>query len=136
MKRPRERAIIAVWLLLAAAVLLTSGCTTSQPKEDTASSNLTVGEVKMTIIKGQTTQAEVMQHFGSPNLVTRNSDNEEVWGYNKMSYETKSGSDYGTLILFGGSKAVTSATTKSFDLIITFDAKDVVKEYKVISASY
>lgn len=133
----RMTSALALFLpLLMALVVLTVGCTTGQPKDDTASSKLTVGEVKMTIVKGQTTQAEVLEHFGSPNLVTRNSDNEEVWGYNKMSYETKAGSDYGTLIFFGGSKAVTSATTKSFDLIVTFDAKDVVRDYKVISAAY
>ena len=130
-----KRGLIWVVLIsLVIPVLLMAGCTT--PPKRTGESTLTPGEVKRQITKGETTQAEILSVFGSPNLVTQNKEGKEVWAYNRMSYETFSGGEGATLILIGGSKAVTTATTKSFDLILTFDEKDVVEDYKVIYASY
>lgn len=111
------------------------GCATSGVKE-MSNTNLTSGKVKMEIKKGVTTQTEILQIFGSPNIVTKNRSNDEVWNYNRMSYETAYGSDVGGFIFWGGSRAVSSATTKSFDLIIIFDDKDVVKDYSIIAASF
>ncbi|MDP2302120.1 MAG: hypothetical protein Q8N03_06825 [Ignavibacteria bacterium] len=111
------------------------GCATSGVKE-ISNTNLTTGKVKMEIIKGVTTQAEILQIFGSPNIVTKNRSNDEVWNYNRMSFESAYGSEGGGFIFWGGSRAVSSATTKSFDLIIIYDDKDVVKDYSIISASF
>jgi len=116
---------------------LISGCATfPQSKEPVEKSNLTAGTIKAQIVKGKTTQAEILKLFGSPNLVTKNRDNNEVWNYNRMSFESKVGEDGGTLILWGGSRAMSTTTTRSFDLIIEFDDKDVVKDYSIISAQY
>ncbi len=121
-----------------ALIALTAwGCATfPSDKEPAQKSALTVGTVKTEIVKGKTTQAEILQKFGAPNLVTKNRSNNEVWNYNKMSFESKVGDDSGTLILWSGSRAARTATTKSFDLIIEFDEHDVVKDYSVISASF
>jgi hypothetical protein len=117
--------------------LIISGCATfPQSKEPVTKSNLTVGTIKTKIAKGQTTQAEILELFGSPNLVTKNRENNEVWNYNKMSFESKVGEDGTWLLLWGGSRAMATTTTKSFDLIIEFDEKDIVKDYSVISAQY
>ena len=128
MKRP------CVYLIVVAFIL---GCATF-PKEHTnyQSSTLTAGNVKKEIIKGKTTQAEVINFFGSPNLVTMNSEGQEVWNYSRMSYSTSSGEDAGSLIFWGGSRAMSTATTKSFDLIIIFDENDIVRNYNVIAASF
>ncbi len=127
--------------LLVGSIILIScislaGCYYTTVPEEMGGSKLTAGEVKRQIVKNETTQAEILEYFGSPNLTSINRDGEEVWSYNKMRYETMRGSEGFSLILIGGSKAVSAATTKSFDLIITFDSKDVVKDYKVIQASY
>ena len=111
------------------------GCATPPTKTDEGTT-LTYGEVKRQITKGVTTQAEVLNVFGSPNLVSKNKEDKEVWAYNRMSYETASGAGGASLIIIGGSRAVSSSTTKSFDLIITFDKNSVVEDYKVIQASY
>ena len=98
----------------------------------THKSNLTFGVVKSKIQKGVTTQEEILQIFGSPNLTTKNKSNNEVWSYNKMSVQEKAGrTDF-----FMGQKASASSSSQSFDLIITFDDKDVVKDYSVISSSF
>ena len=118
------------------ATFLTGCATFPQKNEPTQKSNLSVGMAKKEIIKGKTNQAEIMQLFGAPNLITKNRNNDEVWNYNKMSYQSMSGKDAGSLIFWGGSRAMSSSTTQSFDLIITFDENDVVKDYSIISAAY
>ena len=47
--------------------------------EPTQKSNLTFGVVKSKIIKGNTTQSEILEIFGAPNLVSKNKSNNEVW---------------------------------------------------------
>ena len=118
--------------------LVACSCATFPAKQSppTQKSNLTVGTVKTQIVKGKTKQAEILEIFGAPNLVTKNKNNDEVWNYSRMSFESRTGSDGGMLIFWGGSRAMSTATTQSFDLIITFDDNDVVKDYSVISASY
>lgn len=128
---------IFVVTVLLVPVLLLQGCATfPESKEPKQKSSLTMGTIKAKIIKGVTTQAEVLNLLGAPNLVTKNRDNNEVWNYNRMSFKARVGEDAGTLILWGGSRAVSSTTTESFDLIIEFDKNDIVKDYSVISASY
>lgn len=95
-------------------------------------SNLTMGVVKSKVVKGQTTQDEILKLFGSPNLVSKNKSNREVWSYNRMSVENKAGStDF-----FAGQRASQSTSSRSFDLIITFDENDVVADYSVVSTAY
>lgn len=101
-------------------------------EESDKNSNLTFGMVKSKIIKGQTTQEEILKVFGSPNLTTKNKSNYEVWNYARMSAVTKGGESY----YISSVKGSSSSTTKSFDLIITFDEKDVVKDYSVIATNF
>ena len=117
--------------------ILLLGCASYPPQnEPVQKSNLTSGTVKKEIKKGKTTQAEVMNLFGSPNLMTMDSDGNEVWNYNKMSYTTSTGSDGVSIFFWGGSRSMRSSTTQSFDLIIVFDKNNVVRDYRVISAAY
>jgi hypothetical protein len=95
-------------------------------------SNLTFGMVKASIVKGSTSQDEILKTFGAPNITTKNKSNDEVWSYNKMSAESRGGETR----YFVASKASSSSASKSFDLIITFDNNDIVKDYSVIQTSY
>lgn len=91
-----------------------------------------MGVVKSQLVKGSTTQAEVLKLFGAPNLVSKNKTSQEVWSYNKMSVENKAGStDF-----FAGQRASQSSSNRSFDLIITFDENDVISDYSVVSTTY
>lgn len=122
-------------LILAITVFLTTSCGSyryGQNAEPTQKSNLTFGVVKSKIKKGKTTQNEILQIFGSPNLITKNKSNNEVWSYNKMSVQERGGQ---TDFLFG-QKASVSSSSQSFDLIITFDSNDIVEDYSVISTSF
>lgn len=111
-----------------------AGCaSTSQTPQK---SNLTFGNVKKSIKKGETTQSEIVQLLGSPNITTKNKNNQEVWTYSKQSYDSESGGFGGGLILFGGNKAFSSQSSNSFDLIITFDKNDVVSDYSVVQSQF
>lgn len=122
--------------LFMACILMTTACQKENNDNVTDSTRLTVGEAKRRIEEGKTTQGDVLRAFGSPNLVTRNSAGKEVWNYNRMSFDAEAKSSYGTLLLFGGSSATSSAASKSFDLIITYDTYDVVETYEIIHARY
>ena len=126
---------VTIIAILISTFSVLNGCASSV-KKDESNTALTAGRVKMEIEKGKTAQADILKIFGSPNIVTKNRENDEVWNYNRMSYESVYGSDSGWLIFWGGSRAVSSTTTKSFDLIIIFDKNDIVKDYSVIAASF
>lgn len=114
---------------------LTSSCSSYKygaGDKDTKNSNLTMGMVKSKIVKGETNQAQVLEIFGSPNLVTKNKENNEVWSYNRMSSVSKGGQ---TFFVFG-EKASVSSSNQSFDLIITFNSSDIVKDYSVVSTTF
>jgi len=128
--------ILRSYIVVLIAAFFVSCASFPEENERTQSSNLTAGMVKTKIIKGETTQAEILKVFGAPNIITKNRSNDEVWNFNKMSFINIQGTDLGVLIFWPGSRAITTATTKSFDLIIIFDEKDIVKDYSIISASY
>lgn len=126
-----------------AALLLSTGCAYG-PSGGAGSSNLTAGMVNMEIVKGVTTQADILQVFGAPNIATISSEEDEVWNYNRMAFQSAS-SAAGVLALLwpgstflggGGVSSRSSSSTRSFDLILVFDANDVVLEYTVIQAVY
>lgn len=105
-------------------VVLTGCATATSTSELTEKNRLTTGQVQLTLKKNETTQAEVIEAFGAPNLVTVNSEGEEVWTYQKhatVASATSSGA-YGTIILFGGSTRSSGLeqSSRTMTLIIKF----------------
>ena len=94
--------------------------------------NLTFAKVKEVIVKGQTTQAEILETFGSPNIMTKSKAGLEVWTYSRMSYD----STVGFRNTWAGDSAFKASASNTFDLIVKFDDKDVVVDYKVITTSF
>lgn len=119
-----------------ALLVAVASCSTAhkygENAEPTQKSNLTFGMVKSKIIKGQTTQGEILEIFGSPNMITKNKSNDEVWSYSKTSTQDRRG---GSETMFG-SRSSSNTSSQSFDLIITFNDKDIVKDYSILSTSF
>ncbi len=115
-------------------VLLLAACATTS--SDQANSNLTYGMIKSKVKKGRTTQAEIIRIFGSPNIVSKNKKGLEVWTYSRQSTRAKSGGGFGTFGIVGSSSAYSNTSTSSFDFIVTFDKKDIVVDYSVVSAKF
>jgi uncharacterized protein YycO len=99
-------------------------------------SNLTPGMAKSKIIKGKSTQNEILEVFGAPNIITKNKSGNEVWTYDKVSVEKSATDGYGTIIVAGISKSNYSSSARTFTLMIEFDDSNVVKEYSYRSSTF
>lgn len=118
---------------LFALIILINGCASVQPVQK---GNLTPGMAKTKIIKGQTTQNEVLEVFGAPNIVTKNKSGNEVWTYDKASVETGTSDVYGTILIAGGTGSRSSTSARTFTLMIEFDEKNVVKDFSYRSSAF
>ena len=130
--RPEVRVFLFAAFAVAAAGLLS--CTSAQKAPQ--KSNLTPGVIKTALKKGLTSQTEILKLVGSPNIISKNKAGEEVWTYSRQSFDAESGGFAGGLVLFGGGKAFSSSASASFDLIITFDSRNIVKDYSLVSSQF
>lgn len=147
----------AVLLLLAG--VLVSGCMTAAEHQQSLSSSeereMTVGIVQKEIRAGMS-QAEVATALGSPNIVSRDSDGQETWIYDKIATEASYSRDSGgasgiagaggvagsVLILggFGGnysrSAGATSTTQKTLTVIIKFNKDSQVETFSYHASKF
>ena len=110
--------------------LLIFGCSQDAANDSVQQSNLTAGIAKKTITKDQTTQAEVMEVFGPPDLVTHK-DDMQVWTYDKIRYDIQSSGSYFTVLLYGTENSKLKSSSTSTMLIIYFDNQDIVRDYRL-----
>lgn len=78
-------------ILLIVFLIVFSSCVTSppkvpQPEIEPKQSSLTPGMIKKHIVLKKSTQTEVMEIFGPPDMITK-TGNGEMWGYDKVSRE-------------------------------------------------
>lgn len=118
-------------LLIATTCLALLSACASPPKESLANNPLTAGQVSLTLKKNVTTQAQVIDAFGSPNLVTQSADGEEVWTYQKHATvsNASSGGLSATIILLSGSRSTSGfeQSSRTITLIIKFKEVNGVK---------
>ena len=123
----------AYFVMILAGFFLLSGCASVQPVQQ---ANLTPGMAKTKIIKGQTTQNEILQVFGPPNIVTKNKSGNEVWTFDKVSVESGSSDIFGTLFILGGAGSRSSTSARTFTLMIEFNEQDVVQDFSYRSSAF
>jgi outer membrane protein assembly factor BamE (lipoprotein component of BamABCDE complex) len=134
MARSRWCALLAALMLLNTAAL--TGCRSNQKSEDDAASGaVTAGMVKKTVAKGETTQTEVLEIFGPPDLLTYK-DGNEVWTYDKTTYDIERTSGYFTVLLAGGDRKHVRSSSRSTMVIIYFDENDVVRDFRLSVVRY
>lgn len=118
------------------------GCATSPlPMENTApNSPFTHGNVQLTLKKGVTSQADVLEAFGAPNVATIDSEGNEVWTYQKNATvaTSRDSSAYGTVILAGGRTSTSGfeQSSRTMTLILKFDAAKKVIDFKSMTTSF
>jgi hypothetical protein len=133
-----------------AGVALLFLCTA--PVEAGEPNTLTHGMVQMNLRVGVTTQADVLETFGGPNVTTLDGDGREVWMYDRFATVTAtkdSGFSIGILggaggggiaggagLGFGTSKSKASSSTRSMTLIIKFGPDHRVVDFKSRSSSF
>ena len=112
-------------LLLACLTVLSTGC---QKESRTQGSNLTPGMAKTKITNGVTTQSEILEVFGAPNIITKNKSGNEVWTYDKVAMDKSNKEGYWTILAAGESSGNQTTSTKTFTLMLEFDDDDIVKD--------
>lgn len=129
-----------ILIFVAASVLV--GCASIPPSTESTAPNspFTHGNVQLTLKKGVTTQAEVLETFGAPNVATVDSAGNEVWTYQKNATVSTSrdSTAYGTVIL-AGVRTSTSGfeqSSRTMTLILKFDALKKVIDFKSMTTSF
>lgn len=136
------RPIVAAFLLSVASVASASE----------QSNTLTHGMAQMYLRVGTTTQMEILETFGGPNVATLDGDGREVWVYDRfatVSASKDSGFSVGMLVGaagsdvgggaglgFGKSKSKSSTSTRSMTLIIKFGPDKRVVDFKSRTSSF
>lgn len=122
-------------LLIAVVAVALVGCTASAPGPvDNRNSALTQGNVQMNLKVGETTKAQVLEAFGSPNITTRDAGGAETWSYQRHATvaQASGSSNYWTILLAGGGQSASgfSQTSRTMTLIIKFNDSDVVSDFR------
>jgi hypothetical protein len=127
---------------LAGILLLALGaCATPPPPEPTAGSNpLTHGNVQLNLKAGETTQAQVLEVFGAPNVTSIDASGEEVWTYQRHATVSRHSSqrNYWTVVLLGGSGNADGfeQTQRTMTLIVRFDTRKIVSDFRSRSSEF
>jgi outer membrane protein assembly factor BamE (lipoprotein component of BamABCDE complex) len=124
------------------AAILCMGCVQNPPTPPRTdkSNDLTHGNVQLNLHVGETTQTQVLEAFGAPNIVSIDGSNQEVWTYQRQATvaESSSVSNYWTIVLFGGTAKAAGfeQTQRTMTLLIKFDARKVVADFRSRSSEF
>ena len=136
-KIPTVLISLEICLLLCLSV---TGCVQNPQPLTQANSQLTQGNVQMNLQVGRTTKSQVLDNFGSPNITTRDGSGLEVWTYQRAAQVTQSStqSGYWTIILAGqsGNASGFESTSRMITLIIKFDNRDVVTDFRSRTSNF
>lgn len=136
--------------MAAASLALFAGVAEGKPGD--GANTLTHGMAQMTLRVGQTTQIEVLETFGGPNVTTLDAEGREVWVYDRhatVTADSSSGFSIGMLLGAGGGDAAgagglgfgkkksrSSQSSRTMILIIKFGPDKKVVDFKSRSSSY
>ena len=138
MKKGLNMKNIYLVILIVGLVVVGAGCQ-EVSKSEPEGARLTYGMAKKNIKIGETTQADVIKLFGSPdNMILK--DDKEMWIYDRFRVESESSSSsgYGTILVagIGGTSSKNSSYVKTITIIINFDSNSVVEDYNMRVGGY
>lgn len=123
---------MAQFIQLIVILFLAAGCAAKPIVEP----EITLGTFKNKILRGKTTQKEVMGLLGSPSITSRNAQGNPIWTYTRQAFDQEHQRFAGGVTVFGGDEAFTSSSSSSYDIIVTFDGTERVKDYSVIASEF
>jgi len=142
-------------LLCVALGLLSIPSLSNAKKSETevdSANTLTHGMAQMTLHVGTTTQLEVIDAFGAPNITTLDALGQEVWIYDRQAtVSASSASSFSIGMLLGGGgggvaggaglgfgsgKAKSTSSQRTMTLIIKFGPDKKVSDFKSRSSSF
>jgi len=136
----------------AIAVVVSAPAVARKKRDEPTDPNmLTQGMVQMTLRVGTTTQAEIIETFGAPNITTMDASGNQMWVYDRHATVTTDssggfsigilaggGSDVGVGggLGFGKRKSKSTTSSRTMTLVIKFDGRGVVSDFKSRSSSF
>lgn len=129
----KKNARIFRWMLLLSLSLAVASCAGRKQKDE--GDELRLGKVQQEIKVGMNS-SKVVEALGSPNMVTMDGENGEVWVYDRVSTRISESSGGAGLILFFASSTESSISQKSFTVIIKFDKKGRVRDVSYHSSKF
>lgn len=129
------RCFLMVGLLTMA--LASAGCAKKEQltPADERNGALTSGAVSMTVTKGATDQTAILEAFGPPDIQTHR-DGLDVWTYEKTDYEYEQRRDYFNVLIYGVGGVKGRSSSQSTMLILYFNDKGVVQDYRLSVVRY
>jgi hypothetical protein len=129
-----------ILLPIFAVIILNTSCATAPVDTFQKNSPFTHGNVQLSIKKGITTQAEVLEIFGAPNIATIDGAGYEVWTYQKYATVAQSNVSgvYATVFIAGGTSSSSGfeQSSKTMTLILKFDESKKVIDFKSMTTNF
>ena len=121
-------------------ITLLAGCIKTPTPLSDRNSQLTQGNVQLSVQVGVTNKAQILESFGAPNVTTRDSSGKEVWTYQRSAQASQSSSKHGYwTVLFAGQSGSSSgfeSTSRMTTLIIKFDNNDIVADFNSRTSNF
>ena len=128
------------FLSLAISLILAVSCA-SQSEKDTKNP-FDPSTLKENLVEGKTTQTQMMQTFGAPDMVTEDSSKEDVWTYSQTKHVSNGSNLNSGITAFlpipmlawadiGGGVSNNESASKSVTLMVYFNKKKVLKSYQI-----
>lgn len=129
-------------------VLISSLAVACASRSPGGNDRVTSGMAEKSLVPGETTQQQVIEAFGAPNIVTKKGTGSETWTYERVSFDSSYASG-GAGILGGGlpgssvvggaasvSAGSSSSGTRTVTLIIYFNETETVHDYRVMETHF
>jgi hypothetical protein len=169
--RSLSRASCIVGVVVAAAAVSAAGCGSPDravpasadavpTQSPNTASRLSYGTITSTVKKNQTTQLDLLDLFGGPNISSTDADGLETWVYERSASQTDSaassdarnlnaffggGGNIGGATIGGGvaggsrstdDRARTSTSVRNLTVIIKFNPDKTVRDYSVRQSTF
>ena len=137
-----SHSVVGVVLSIVGAGFWLQACQTTPTVQSQGQSQntLTHGAVQLKLQKGVTTQNDVIEAFGAPNITTIDGDGREVWTYRRHATVTTStgSTTYFNILVFGTQSAggTGSQSTQSMTLVIKFGPDKKVSDFQSMASSF
>lgn len=144
---------IVTAIIFATVLLASVPAVADKNRRDSPGPNtLTHGAVQMTLRVNSTTQAEILEAFGAPNITTLDSTGQEMWVYDRhatVSSDSSGGFSIGLGIGGGGGdvgaagglgfgkrNSRSESSSRTVTLVIKFNAQKIVSDFRSRSSSF
>lgn len=129
-------------ITLISLLVLSVSCSSSKQPSQTKINALEVSEK---LVKGKTTQAQVLENFGAPDIVEKTPEG-DMWAYNRQNSESNSAGGgftqyiptgyFYALNSFHGNAEKSTSSTNSASLVLFFSAKKILRTYTYRTEKY